>query len=444
MKDQTVWVLGYGRSGKAAVRLAAQLGAKVIVSDEQSLTECPYPFLRFVPGVPAPKADLAVISPGIDPKSDFGRWIYGSGVPVRSELAFGAAFMPVPMLAVTGTNGKTTTTELTVHFLKALGIAAEATGNIGHALCAAVADRLAGITETEVFVTEVSSFQLEAAENIAPFSAVLLNITSDHLNRYDSFKAYGKIKFKLFKHPAHCAVRSDWKGSFEKEFGRLPVTFSATDPNSDWTLVNKTIFYHHTAILNLETVALPGDHNAENLMAALALVTDFVPNWRDELPSLQVAAESFRLSAHRVERIAEWDDMCFINDSKATNPDAVLAALKLVGGRHNVRLLLGGLDKEMDFSLLNDGAGSVAKAYLYGQCAKRIAAALTFPYELFSSFDDAFEAAFAAMHRGEVLLLSPACASMDQFRDYAARGEAFRANVLRKLSERCELPRCQG
>lgn len=428
-----ILILGAGRSGNGTAALALKLGQIPIIADEKNISVSDrilgVEYLHFTGSDTLfPEVSFAVLSPGIVPDSVFGKWAYSGDVPVISELEYGATHTEIPILAVTGTNGKTTTTELTVHLLNALGIYAVAAGNIGHALARAVAESFDVLVKPDVFVVEVSSFQLEAASAFLPNAAVLLNITSDHLNRYDSFEAYGNTKMKVFAHAKYCFVRADLLDWFVRLYPRSDaVTFSETACEAVWQYRDGLIYYQNEDVVTVPEKQLPGVHNAENLTAALMLLSTQVPGWRNRLPEIQSAVDAFRLDSHRVELIAEYDGKRFVNDSKATNPDAVIVAVRLYGENHNIRLLLGGLDKEMDFSLLQVVAPSVAKAYIYGQCASKIDIALadTMQKSRFEKFEDAVLTAISEMKPGEVLLLSPACASMDQFRDYRARGDAF-------------------
>lgn len=430
-------ILGYGRSGKAALNLAQHLGIQAVVADENEIPATDrmdgVEYLKFAPGIPFPNVDALIVSPGIHPASDFGKWTFSQPLPCWSELEFGARHSPVPLLAVTGTNGKTTTTELTVHILTHLGIDTRAAGNIGHALSQAVCDALESPVTPQCFVVEVSSFQLECTETFAPHAAVLLNVTSDHIDRYPNFNVYRDTKFNIFARAKHAFIPSAFATHFDTLFPRkTPVIFSVDA--APWQYDAQIIRYNGESVAQLPPT-LPGLHNAQNLTAALMLVTSFVENWHTRLPDIQRAVNDFRMDAHRVELVAEIDGKRYVNDSKATNPDAVAKAVELYAGNHNIHLLLGGLDKGMDFSPLRNLSPHIARCYIYGQCAEKIHDALAGAcnIERFTTLEEAIENALPRMTAREVLLLSPACASMDQFKDYRQRGDVFKELIFKKL-----------
>jgi UDP-N-acetylmuramoylalanine--D-glutamate ligase len=446
---ERILVLGLGRSGRAAAELAHSLGAQVVALDEKGGDAlCEYRRAHVAdfavePGwrdAPLPPADRIVISPGLAPSSPLRRRAEASGIPVVSELAFGAASCPWPMLAVTGTNGKTTAVELATHLLQRCGLRAIAAGNIGHPLCRVALDR----PELDFLVVEVSSFQLEHGAGFVPTTAALLNITSDHLDRYPDFATYADTKLRLFApvaDPRACFLRHDLLPRWQEAFPGRPVpgTFSIHDPAADWYLADDAIV-HRSADGGVETLCrtvetrLVGDHNAENLMAAAALVHAAAGL---SLARLRGPACEFRTGRHRLETVAEWQGIRFINDSKATNPDAVVRALATVGGDRNVCLIAGGLDKDMDFSLVRAGAKKIKCAFLVGLAKNRLASCWNdvIHCTCCDSFEEAVLAAIATATVGDVVLLSPGCASMDMFRDYQERGERFSEIIQRRISQ---------
>jgi UDP-N-acetylmuramoylalanine--D-glutamate ligase len=417
-------IIGRGMSGLAAARLAEAAGHEIeffedVLSSPEKLPPCV--FAGF---------DLLIVSPGVPPCSPVYLAALASGVELISEMEFGARHFDGPMLAITGTNGKTTTTELTAHLLQAFGVAATPAGNIGFPLCDICADVLEGRAGKGLLpVIEVSSFQLERCFKFNPFAAALLNITSDHLNRYHGrMDEYAATKFKIFdrmpieRRVAGLSLRET------PEF-KLPVC-----AGNKITVCGGDLLYGGKLIVQQQETQLKGPHNLENLAAALELARIYLGHDALFSPALKKAACEFSPGRHRLEQVAEHSGVVFINDSKATNPAAVIVALHTVSvrGRKNVNVILGGLDKNMDFSSLREVSGFMKKGFIIGECRQKIFDALSrsFPCELFDAFNDAVAAAARNSVKGDIVLLSPACASMDMFKDYKDRGDQFHELVI--------------
>lgn len=416
-------IIGRGVSGIAAARLAEAAGYKAeFFEDTPAVNEIINPglFRGF---------ELLIVSPGVPPGSPLYLAALASGIELISEMEFGARHFAGPMLAITGTNGKTTTTELTVHLLQALGVEARPAGNIGFPLCDICADILGGRAGKGLLpVIEVSSFQLERCFNFNPFAAVLLNITSDHLNRYhDSMAEYAATKFKIFD---RMPVERRIAGLSLRPTAEFKLPLCA---GNQITVSGEDLLYDGKLIIQQQATQLKGPHNLENLAAALELVRIYLGHDLLFTTALKQAVCDFAPGCHRLERVAEHAGVLFINDSKATNPASVIAALHTVSapGRKNVNIILGGLDKDMDFSSLRGVADWVKGGFIIGQCRQKIFDTLSdsFPCEMFETFKDAVAAAARNAVHGDVVLLSPACASMDMFKDYKDRGEQFRQLV---------------
>ena len=409
-------VLGSGLSGRAAVRLARRIGLEpVMISDGPEVDAG-----QAVAGYP-----LIVASPGVKPLSSplyraAMRRVEAGEAELISELEFGYRALPAPrrLLAVTGTNGKTTTTELTCHLLQALGVKAVPAGNIGLPLSDIACDMLEGRLGPETLpVVEVSSFQLERIRDFAPVAAVLLNLESDHIDRYaGGFAEYTLVKFRIFQSvPAENQL-----------FGlsmTLPVGRRVTVEGHELLVDGKPL-------VDLTETRLDAPHNRENLAAAVELVLRVVPAGQLFAPEFTRAVETFAPGRHRLETVAVRHGITFINDSKATNPASVIAALNSLPdpGSPNIVILLGGLDKGMDFSSLASQAHRIKFAALFGECRARIAAAIgdAFPAaDCGNDFRLAFDTALKNAVPGDIMLLSPACASMDMFKDYKERGDRF-------------------
>ena len=398
-------VIGGGRSGTAAANLAEKLGfAAEIVTDESCAQ--------------LPECDLIIASPGVFPgKSELYRQSLASGKEFIGELEFAARHWQLPVLAITGTNGKTTATELLTHLLNSVGIRACAAGNIGRAFSDLVCD--AGDCDTAVI--EVSNFQLELTDRFAPVAAVILNLAADHIDRYaGGFEEYCEVKKKIFAN-----VKEEnriWGLSFDDWSGRR-VTVAA-----------EKLYVDGEYLLDMADTDLPGPHNAENLAAVTELILRYKPEIFTEYREKFIeGVKSFRRAAHRVEFIAEKNGVRYVNDSKGTNVSAVIAAVNACQGQ--LVMMMGGLAKGMDFLPLAPFAGRFRKVILFGRDRQVIADALADKCDCVDCGDDfaaAFAAASDAAQTGDTVLLSPGCASMDMFKDYAERGRIF-AQFVREL-----------
>ncbi len=393
-----VVIIGAGVSGFAAKSLAEKIGFQAeIICDNTADT--------------LPEADLIIASPGVPPLSSrLYRQALNSGVEFIGELEFGFRNWRRPILAITGTNGKTTTTALLTHLLQQCGVRAESAGNIGRPL-----SDLALASDAEVAVVEVSNFQLELAPDFAPLAAVLLNLQSDHIDRYaGGFAEYCQVKRRIFDRVI-------------PENRILGLSFDDSS-NRRVTVTGNTLYIDGKAIINQDETDLPGVPNAENLAAAVELMLRFNENLIfGDLPRFSAAIKNFKRSAHRIEVVGSAKGITFVNDSKGTNPAAVMAALDAV--TTPVVLMLGGLAKGMDFSCLKSKSAKIRHAVLFGQDRRQIAETLNglFPMEdCEMDFEAAFRSAVKAALPGDTVLLSPGCASMDMFKNYQERGEKFR------------------
>ncbi len=440
-----ILVLGLGISGRSAVSLAVEKGFRVTACDEKQTPELENyrkyfssPSLRIITGWKGgklPEADLVVVSPGIAKDSAMGKAAFAGGAPVISEMEFGFRHCNSPVIAITGTNGKTTTTELTCHLIKSLGIRAETAGNIGVPL----SESVLRYRQPEYYVAEASSFQLDTCTSFAPACAAILNITSDHMNRYEDEDAYTASKFSVFRNvtaPDRMIIRSDLMGYWRKfgSKGQKPVIFSSTDRHADYYFNGSDIFIKGRKFMDFSDTKLLGTHNAENLLASLALVLSSIPN--ASLDRLRKGAMGFRTGPHRLELVLKKNGITCINDSKATNPDSTVVALRAVGGRRNVCLIAGGLDKNMDFSPVLSEKNRIKATFLIGECKKRLANMWKndISCTIFNHFEEAVLAACDKAEPGDVVLLAPGCASMDMFKDYKDRGQKF-TNIINRRFE---------
>ncbi len=413
-----VVIIGRGASGRAAERLSRTIGCRDVVMVEDGM------------GRPAQElvaaARLVITSPGVKPWSRLYRTALDGNAEFIGEMEFGFRHFPGRIVAITGTDGKTTTTELTCHLLRALGLHPVGAGNIGVPLSEIASDVLEGrLRKDSVAVVEVSSFQLERVAQFRPAAAALLNIGCDHLDRYHgSQRQYEAVKRRIFRHV---------------DPGNRVFGISMNEPGAVRRVETdgESIRLGNHEILRFSQTRLSGEHNLENLVAAIELCARLLPDDAFSSPRFRAAAAEFRIGRHRLELVAEHDRVRYIDDSKATNPHAAAAALRtLRTPPRSIHWLLGGQDKGMNFRELRIFAGQIRHAYLFGECRGKIRDAVDDVMactDFGVDFDGAVAAAAAAAGPGETVLLSPACASMDMFRDYQERGDRFRAEVLKKI-----------
>ena len=436
-------VLGMGRSGQAAAEWLFAQKAEVTVFDESKSAGVKDLARRWeargalaVIGqekLPHARFARAILSPGIDPKRPVVGQLRSAKVPMFGELELGARACLCPILAITGTNGKSTTTELIAAILQAAGKKAVACGNLGQPLCE-VAPFSGGL---DYAVAEVSSFQLETIETFRPRIAVHLNLTPDHLDRYADVKAYAAAKNRIFENQTGEDVAVIQEGLSLPKLAARTVTFSATDASADYALRDGWLCAGAERVMRQDETKLRGPHNAENLLAALA-VADAEKISRE---AVKKACLEYRPLPHRCEVVAIRDGVTWINDSKATNPDAMERAVS--GAEGTVILIAGGKDKGFDFSVSrNQLAGKVRGALLLGEMAVKMEKAWSgvVPCRRVESLEEAVERAAQMAVTGETVLLSPGCSSYDMFKNFEERGEKYRqcVNALPEEKKRNE------
>lgn len=440
-----VFVIGAGVSGRAAALLLARRGASVWLADEGSanLSVAEVHELESL-GVgirwecldlPGRSWDLAVVSPGVPQASRLMQQLFRRRVPIISEVELAFRFSKCPVIAVTGTNGKTTTTRLIESILRHSGRKTLVAGNIGRPFCSAV-DGGAGL---DCMVLEISSFQLECVDCFRPKVAVLLNLAPDHLDRHAGFDDYCRTKARIFENQD----KDDWAilqweakerlANLGIEFGGKARTFSlknsAADVFYNRGLLVRRIRGRDEVIYDCGAGKLIGAHNAENLMAALLAGHA----WGLAVDEMRIALANFRGKPHRFEVLEPVGGVLAVNDSKATNPDALRAAVEaaaglLAGESSRLWLIAGGLNKRLSFQNFGRLASvKVSKAFLFGRDQEEVRSALGRFTEclLCWTLDKAVRAAFRQARSGDVVLFSPGCASFDQFQNYADRGAQF-------------------
>jgi len=433
LPDGPYVVVGLARSGVAAALVLRERGADVVGVDAGAVDPEAVGRLRAA-GVEVEEhtqgvdrlahARTVVKSPGVPREAAVVAAARERGLTVIGELELAWRLIPNEFIAVTGTNGKTTTTELLGHLHREAGLAVAVAGNVGTALAS-----LPGtLAPDATVVAETSSFQLEDTLAFSPEAAVLLNVAEDHLDRHGTMDDYVAAKLRVFTGqgnddvaviPDDLAIEDIGGCARRITFGSGPAAELADRAGQLW--------WADQPLLRVDEIRLRGPHNRRNAMAAaaVALARGVEPD------AVRSALRSFAGVPHRLEEVAERHGVLFVNDSKATNVASTLVALQSFGAP--VHLILGGQGKGADFSVLREPvAARAAAVYLIGEDADTLAAALSgLPPDVAvqhsGDLDRAFAAAAGAAKTGEVVLLSPACASFDQFADFGARGDRFRA-----------------
>lgn len=440
-------VVGMGVSGRSVCEMLLRRGAEVIATDLRprdkfngALDYLEEKGCRLRLGVHVAEdfldADLIVVSPGVPldlaPLKEAGK----KGVEIVGELEWAWRQTSLPVIAVTGTNGKTTTTSLIGEMLKASGKRVFVGGNIGTPL----SRWLLGKEEADVLVLEVSSFQLDTASRFCPEVGVLLNITEDHLDRYESFSAYADSKFSLFSRQSssHVAVINGDDLLCKKRSREIPgrvLLYSRSDKTAQATLDGRTARIalpgKPSIDLSLESSLLKGVHNEENILAAALAAAAF------DTPAgaVQHVIDTYRGLPHRVEWVRTWRGVDFYDDSKGTNVGAVLKAVE--NFERPILLLLGGRDKLGSYAPLVQAMKEKGKGvFVFGEAAPRMFEEFSgrVPTLSFPGLEEAFREALLRAAPGDVVLLSPACSSFDQYESYAQRGDHFKG-LVKSLEE---------
>lgn len=429
-------VLGMGKSGLAAARLLFQKGAIVSVVDSgtsESLKEkralLSSDKIKVYLGAEAENDptiyDLAILSPGIPLTAPLVTNVTRKGTPVLGELELASSFTSRPLIAITGTNGKTTTTELTTRVLQGAGLRTIACGNIGLPFSEALllSDQL------DLFVIEVSSFQLEGVETFHPHVAVWLNLTPNHLDRYQSIEEYRAAKLRIFKN-----LKEEDSAVIPFSFDRISagikarcITFSTITQEADFSFSNNLLFYKQEPFLNIQETHLRGLHNVENLMAAFAVGIAL----KQPLESMSKAIKDYTPPAHRCEWVAENNGILWINDSKSTTLDALEKAILSIDKSRPIILIAGGKNKGSSFKpLLPLIQDRVKVAILIGELKKSIAS----EWNMIRSYqadtvEEAVSKAEEIARFGDAILFSPGTSSYDMFTNYEERGNCFKKAV---------------
>jgi UDP-N-acetylmuramoylalanine--D-glutamate ligase len=459
---QRAVVIGFGLSGRAAARVLLDEGAEVVVSEARPLDEIQRaaesdrsdtgapdlgePGLHIRAGGHRPEhlegGTLVVVSPGVPRGAQVISWARDRGLPVWSELELGARLCRVPFVAVTGTNGKTTTVELVAAMMREAGLAAKACGNVGHPFSLAAREAI------DALAVEASSFQLAFTETLSPRVSVLLNLAPDHLDWHGSFAEYSQAKARIYSRQSrgdtHVGNRDDAVAASVSGRAPCPVRWFGWGRPTDGDV----------GVVDGRVVTLAGATDGESpeeidlgepggsghafamdaaAAAAAALAFGIPPE------AVRKAVGAFVPLPHRGATVATAGSVRFIDDSKATNPHAALAALD---GLSAAVLIAGGLAKGVDLSPLAGAATALAGVVAIGEAAPAVASVFEglVPVRSAGSIEEAVEAAFGLAPPGSAVVLAPACASQDMFLDYRERGERFAA-AARALAARVERQR---
>ncbi len=448
---RNVVVLGLGLTGFSLARHLATRGAAVRVADTRSAPPFADRLQAKLPGVPLATgpfskatfagADMIAISPGLARDAPEIAAAVARGAELVGDIELFARSLPATqkVLAITGSNGKTTVTALTGALVRAAGLDTIVAGNIGDAVLDALPR---GGIWPDVFVLELSSFQLETTASLAPVAATVLNVTENHLDRYAGIGDYARAKARIFgKGGIQVLNRDDPRSLAMRVPGRLVQTFGAGLPESEesWGLVDRDgdgrdvwLARGGALLLPVADLKLVGRHNALNALVALALASAVAPVKRDVLAALA----RFEGLPHRMQRVAETGGVLYVDDSKGTTVAATQAAL--AGLERPVILIAGGEGKGQDFSPLRAAIDTRCRAVLLigrdAPAIERVLAGSRVAVERSGTLDVAVARAFELAQPGDAVVLSPACASLDQFENYVERGQRFVAKVRAHLA----------
>ena len=430
LSGRRVLMLGLGDTGLSVARWVVHSGGTPRVADTRASAPRQADYAGELRTGPLKAellqgVDLVCVSPGLALDEPVVAEARHRRIPVVGDVELFAWQNKQQVLAITGTNGKTTVTSLTGHLLRTAGVDCEVAGNIGPAVLDALMKRNA---PPAVWVLELSSYQLETTWSLAPHAATVLNVTEDHLDRYASLDHYAAAKARIFEGVAVQVLnRHDERVLAMARPGLTQISFGL-DADGDWGIRGGLLVHRGRALIDVASLAIRGAHNAANALAACALATTV-----DVEPEALIAGlRTFRGLPHRMQLVGTRGGVEWYDDSKGTNIGATIAALK--GLAKPTILILGGDGKGQDFSALAPAVAQYARrTFLIGRDAGRIESALAgLPTERCATLEEAVARAGAYARPGDAVLLSPACASFDMFRDYKHRGEAF-GEAFRRL-----------
>jgi len=447
-KKKKILVVGLGKSGLSAARWLSREGAEVIISEIKAEPDIDGALLKEVLSLGIKpetgshrketflRSDMIIISPGVPIDIDPLKAAREIGIPVMGEMELACRHIDVPIIAVTGTNGKSTATALLGAMIENAGFKVFVGGNIGTPLM----DYVVGSWKADYAVVEVSSFQLDTMEQFCPMISLLLNISPDHLDRYDDYDAYVQSKLKIFQNQGsgHYAILNDDDEKLSRY--RPPEDISVLRYGLNKSKGRQAYIEGKRLVAStagfgaldygLEKFSLPGIHNIENLMGVVlaGVVLHVDPD------IIQETIDHFKGLPHRLEQVGSIRGVNFYNDSKATNVDA--ASRSIISFDRPVILIAGGRHKGGDYRpLVQAATGRVKKAIFLGEAKTLLAESFNgvLPFALSEDMEDAVSQALSSAISNDVVLLSPACSSFDMFSDYAHRGRIF-SDTVRRLN----------
>lgn len=441
IKNKKITVIGMGETGQSASLLAKKLGAIVLISESSVVTKNSFMNKAKSMGINIESeghsekiydSDLWIISPGVSDKINVVKNAKAKGIKIVSEIEFASWFTDKPIIGVTGSNGKTTTVSIINEILTKSEFNPILTGNIGYAFSRTVLDDLDNCPENRIYIIELSSFQLEHIETFKPFISILLNISPDHLDRYGNMDKYLEAKMRItMNHDSenHLIYNSDDMDLVKRcknlninktTFGLLNDTQSVIKAKDSYIAIDQT------KIVNIDKLNLKGDHNISNTLAAVSAVKILNVSNR----TIADALATFNGIEHRLEKVSTVGGVTYYNDSKATNIESVIAAINSF--KSPIILILGGEDKNTDFNLLKPFINKKIKQIVsYGKASNKISTALRDAVALNTVFSlrDAVEECKKSAVSGDIVLLSPGCASFDQFDNFEHRGNEFKKMI---------------
>jgi len=440
VKDNFKVIVGLGQTGYSVARYLSATGVDYYVVDDDPMPARLSDLQAFKPGIEVRpmeqelllQANEIIISPGVPLSLPEIRAALRQGVPVTGDVAMFGDLAEAPVIAITGSNGKSTVTSMVGACAKDQINGVRIAGNIGTP-CLDVLDDCA-----ELYVLEVSSFQLELASELPVKVAVVLNLSPDHMDRYASVEDYYKVKIKIYKHCEIAVLNRDITFQFDSRNAHK-ITFGSDVPYSDTdyglrqTGSGPVLYQGQTELMHASELKQKGKHNVQNALATLAIGHAADLDISEMINSLL----KFEGLPHRCEWVGKIDGVAYVNDSKATNVGASIAAVESFADGKNIILILGGEGKGGDFSMMSRAVSqNVKKLLVFGHDKELIAKSLSqfAPVEICSDLAEVIAVAAASSSTGDTVLFSPACASFDMFENYQDRGREFKRLVLEKTS----------
>ena len=430
-KDKNILIVGAGSTGLSCARFLMKQDIDFTIVDSRKNMATIQKDIEVIFGDFQKKyfntADILIVSPGVSVKHSYIQQAIRQGKEVIGDVELFCRLTEKPIIAITGSNGKSTVTTLVGKILNASNISAKTGGNIGIPCL----DLLADDTETDCYVLELSSFQLETTYSLKAYVSIILNLTEDHLDRYESFSDYCHAKKIILKNSENIIINCDDEKVVEfcAKYNANKISFSLSKKHVDFYIDSDTgrehVFHNDKPLMDISEVKLLGLHNKQNILAALAICSVFDV----DMDSMQEIINTFTGLEHRSQLVSHYKGALWINDSKATNIGATNAALAGFANK-TVHLIVGGQGKGQDFKELADTlTDNIVQIIIFGEDAGLIQTAIKnipkIEITMAKTLGDSVELISRSVSAGDVVLFSPACASFDQFKNYMQRGDAF-------------------